>query len=164
MSGDYSKKERHEMHVRTAAGYRKHCRGKGDGGMIIHQKKRTSAQIAADLDRRAEADDAVAAARAALAGALLARERILEETQEVYDAVRTMVRIAFGSSPQVLADFGLAPAKPRRRGTVEERLAAIEKAKTTRAARHPREDDAPRAADGPRTELHVVPVARSPAT
>ncbi len=134
MPGDYSKKERHDMHEALAHGFRKHC--VKDGGMIINTKKRTGAKIASELERRAAAEDAVGAARAALQAALDDRDRIEKETQEYYDAVRAMVFVAFGKSPEILVDFGLEPAKPPRQLTTEEKKAAVEKARATRAARH----------------------------
>jgi hypothetical protein len=45
------------------------------------------------------------------------------------------VKATFGSSPDVLADFGLAP-KARAQVTVEAKAVAAAKRKATRAARH----------------------------
>src|SRR5579859_4255176 len=50
--------------------------------------------------------------------------------------VRQALLVAFGTSVDVLADFGLAPRKPRTPRTPEQKAAAVAKAQATRVARH----------------------------
>lgn len=134
MSGNISKKARHELNKKVAFGFRKHCAK--NGGMVVDNKKRTAKELDSDLQRRADAEDAVTAARAALSGAILAREQAEVATQDVFNAVRQSALFMFSSSPEILADFGLAPRKQRRTLTVEEKADAVTKAKQTKVARH----------------------------
>jgi hypothetical protein len=50
-------------------------------------------------------------------------------------ALEHLVRAQFGSASQALADFDLAPPKPRRKLTSDQKAAAAKKAKATRALR-----------------------------
>jgi len=50
--------------------------------------------------------------------------------------LKQALRVAFGGQIDVLTDFGLAPRKPRKVLTPQEKAAAAAKAKATRAARH----------------------------
>jgi hypothetical protein len=53
----------------------------------------------------------------------------------ILDAYVSFVKAAFGTAPDVLADFGLHP-KARTPLTVEAKTAAVAKRNATRAARH----------------------------
>jgi hypothetical protein len=134
MAGRISSKERRRKNELMAAGFRKHMARRG--GLIVDSDDKTADDIEADLARRIQAEDAVTAAHAAHHGAVLARARIERETDKLYRAVRETALIMFASSPEILADFGLAPRKPPRALTVDEKVAAVAKAARTRALRH----------------------------
>jgi len=125
---------RQQMNKLVAAAYKKHCAK--TGGMIIDREKTSANQISAELQKRADVEDKVTAARGVLHGAILERAQVEDDTQAVFDAVRQSALIMFASAPDILAEFGLAPKKERRGLTAEEKLAAVNKAKETRAARH----------------------------
>jgi len=82
--------------------------------------------------------NAIAASTAARAGA---REAVAAEQAERAKVAPTMVALkrvllaTFGNAAQILADFGLEPAKARAPKTGAENAAAAAKAKTTREAR-----------------------------
>ncbi len=127
-------RDRHALDVRVAEGWDKH--GQEAGGMVVDRRRRGVDEIAEDLHRRAAAEEEVRRARAALDGAIRARERVAKETQAVFDAVCSTARFAWSSSPEVLADFGLEPKKTPRRLTLEEKTDAVAKAQRTRELRH----------------------------
>ncbi len=77
-----------------------------------------------------------ARARAALDGAIRARERVVAETQTVFDAVCSAAMFMYGSAPEILSEFGLAPKRPPRRLTLKEKADALAKAQRTRELRH----------------------------
>ena len=54
----------------------------------------------------------------------------------IVSAFRAYVVATFGNSPQVLADFGIAPRKAPLPKTAQEKVIAVEKSAATRAARH----------------------------
>ena len=73
------------------------------------------------------------------------------------------VKAAFGSSPDVLADFGIAP-KARAPLTVEAKAAAAAKRAATRAARHPMGSKQKKGIKGDVTGVLVTPLTASPPT
>jgi hypothetical protein len=77
-------------------------------------------------------DDAKAAAKAKIADEL-AQASPLRSHMAAFVA---FVKVAFGKSPDVLADFGLKPRKMKTPLTIEQKAAAAAKRKATRAARH----------------------------
>ncbi len=95
----------------------------------------TPAQLTAKLQSlvnlRADVDTARATARAKLA----AEEADAPALRTLMVAFATYVKAAYGSSPDVLADFGISP-KARASLTAEAKAAAAVKRKATRAARH----------------------------
>jgi hypothetical protein len=134
MSGNDNNKVRHDKNKLVAGGFRKHMAA--NGGMTVDSKKKSPEEIDDDLTRRARAEDDVIAARATLRGAILKRKQIEGETKVVYEAVRQTAFVMFASSPEILADFGLAPRKAPRALTVDEKKVAAEKRVLTRKARH----------------------------
>ena len=134
MTTNISNKDRHDMNQMMASGWRKHC--SKSGGLIVNTQKKSGKEIDSDLQLRSNAEDKVIAARAALHGAILERERIEEETADVFNAVRQTILIQYGTVPEVLADFGLAPKKQRRSRTLAEKVDAATRAQQTKEARH----------------------------
>ncbi len=96
----------------------------------------TPAQLASAfqtlIDLRAAVDDAQAVAKAKVA---------IEATQapplrRLQSAFVAFVKVTFGNSPDVLADFGLKPRKATTPLTVDEKATAAAKRAATRAARN----------------------------
>jgi hypothetical protein len=73
------------------------------------------------------------------------------------DAFVSFVKAAFGTQPDVLADFGLHP-KARAQLTVEKKTAAAVKRKATRAARHTMGSKQRKRVKGDVTGVTVTPV------
>jgi hypothetical protein len=96
MGTTQSKKYAHELNVKVSVGCKKHCAK--NGGMIINRVKLSANEISRALDRRAAVENQVTQARAALAGAVMERERVEAETQLVFDAVRSTAMTQFCSS------------------------------------------------------------------
>jgi hypothetical protein len=100
-----------------------------EGGTFTPAQVEASLQTLADL--RSAVDDAKAAAKTKIA-AELAQAPALRSHMAAFVS---FVRATFGNSPDVLADFGLAPKKAKKQPTAEEKAAASAKRKATRAAR-----------------------------
>ena len=73
----------------------------------------------------------------------------------------TYVKAAYAGSPDVLADFGIAP-KARVPPTVEAKIAAAAKGKATRAARHTMGTTQRKAVKGDVTGVVVTPITAPP--
>jgi hypothetical protein len=96
----------------------------------------TSQDVTRVLQARMDATKAVLVAKAALKDR--ANEEAVQraETKDLVDALRQTLLAMFSTSAATLADFGLSPRKRRTPASTESMLARIEKAKSTRAARH----------------------------
>ena len=99
------------------------------GGSFTPDQITTKLQALVDL--RSDVDTAKANATAKIASEAAQRPSLLA----FQGALGTFVKAAFGSSPDVLADFGLAP-KARAQVTVDGKAVANAKRAATRAARH----------------------------
>jgi hypothetical protein len=74
------------------------------------------------------------------------------------------VRSRFGSDPEALGDFDLAPRKARTPKTAEEKAVTVAKGKATREARHTMGPKAKQAIKGNiSAELVVTPTTTEPA-
>jgi hypothetical protein len=90
------------------------------------------ALLQAFIDLRA----AVEAARAALQTKLVEEAAQAPALRDLIAGYAAFVKVSFSQSPDVLADFGLAPKKERAPLTIEQRALANERRNATRAARH----------------------------
>jgi hypothetical protein len=113
------------------AGVEKHF---GEGSVRIDGRTYTHAQLLKVLQRRVDATNAITAARAALATAILDEERERATTKAVVDGIRQLAFVMFGSAADGLADFGLSPRR-RTHLTGEQLAARTAKAAATRKAR-----------------------------
>jgi hypothetical protein len=95
----------------------------------------TSDEVTAGLQTLVDLRNEVEAAKAVLAAKLHAEEAHAPALCADMDAFEAFVRAAFGNSPDVLADFGLAPRKPPTPLTTEQQAVAVAKRKATREAR-----------------------------
>jgi hypothetical protein len=91
-----------------------------------------TAQLQALVNLRHDVDNAKASTKAKLA----AEKTDMPALRTFMSAFVTFVKAAYGNAPDVLADFGLHPPKPRTPPTIEAKAAAAAKRKATRAARH----------------------------
>jgi hypothetical protein len=118
---------------KLAAGFKEHGAALGD--LVIDTgDKVTSTQVVGAFDAIVQADTTVATARGDLQAALLAEKKTLEDAKAIVKAVRRYVRLVFGAKPDVLAAFGLAPARTRKL-TTDEKSTAVAKQRATRKAR-----------------------------
>jgi hypothetical protein len=95
----------------------------------------TPTQITEKLQALVKLRNDVDAAKALTKAKLAAEKTDMTSLRIFMDAFVTFVKAAYGTSPDVLADFGLHP-KARTPLTVEAKAAAAAKRKATRAARH----------------------------
>jgi hypothetical protein len=117
----------------------------------------TPAQITAKLQALVNLRSDVNAAKATSKAKLAAEKTDMPALRIFMDAFVTFVKAAFGSQPDVLADFGIHP-KARTPLTVEEKAAAAAKRKATRAARHTMGSKQKKDVKGAVTGIVVTPV------
>src|SRR5580698_1403857 len=96
----------------------------------------TPAQITSKLQSIVTLRSDVDAAKAATKAKLAAEASQLPALRDLMTAFESYLRGAYGSQPDVLADFGLRPKKVRPPASVEAKAAAVAKRAATRAARH----------------------------
>jgi hypothetical protein len=118
----------------------------------------TIAQIETTLNGFASLRTDVDTARAALQAKLAAETAQAAAMRAFISAFMRIVRGAFGNQPDVLADFGLQPNKPKTPLTVEQKAAAAAKRAATRAARGTKGSKAKLAITGDVTGVVVTPV------
>ncbi len=94
----------------------------------------TAAQITSKLDQLVRLRTDVDAAKATTKGRLAVEKTDMPALRIFMDALVSFVKAAYGTAPDVLADFGLHP-KVVTPLTVEAKAAAAAKRKATRAAR-----------------------------
>jgi hypothetical protein len=95
----------------------------------------TPTQITEKLQAIAKLRNDVDAAKASTKAKLAAEKTDMASLRTFMGAFVAFVKATYGTSPDVLADFGLHP-KARTQLTVEAKTAAAAKRKATRAARH----------------------------
>ena len=88
------------------------------------------------LQARLAAANTAQSTRATWQTAVKANATERASTQTLVSGGRQQVQGMFGGAIDTLADFGLKPRKVRTAPTPEEKVAAVAKAKATRAARH----------------------------
>ncbi len=117
-----------------------------------------------------EACKAVIPVRAALQAALNHEAKAEAAAASILSHIRQLAITLYGSNPEVLAEFGLAPRKKAQLQTLEERLDAKLKRRQTRKARHimgPKQRAAIRGDAQPEQKAPTAPTApvgASPAT
>jgi len=105
------------------------------GSLLIEGKSYTTADLLAVLQARLDAADAALSTRATWQNAVKADYDERAKTKGFLSGLRQTLLVAFAGSVDTLADFGLVGRKPRVISP-EKKVAAAEKAKATRAARH----------------------------
>jgi hypothetical protein len=122
------------------------------------------------LQARIAAIKAAIAARAALMAAVAAEHAEIAKTAVMISGARQALKIMFAGQPDLLADFGIAPPKPRTPLTAEQKALAKAKAAATRKANHPAKGSkataatqAVAAAAAAAVEAQQAPAATAPA-
>jgi hypothetical protein len=118
----------------------------------------TPAQVTAKLQTLVTLRSDVDASRASTKARIAAEKTDMPALRIFMDAFVTFVKAAFGTQPDVLADFGLHP-KARKQLTAEQKTAAAAKRKATRAARHTMGTKQRKTVKGDVTGIVVTPVA-----
>lgn len=103
--------------------------------LLIQGKPFKPADLIAELQTRLDAANAVLATRATWQNAVKVDSNQRTTTKGFVSGLRQTLLVAFAGSVDALADFGLVGRKPRV-VTPEKKVAAAQKAKATRAARH----------------------------
>jgi len=96
----------------------------------------TPAQITSKLQSIVTLRSDVVTAKAATKGKVAAEASQLPALRGFMTAFESYLRGAYGSQPDVLADFGLQPRKVSTPATAATKAAAVVKRTATRAARH----------------------------
>jgi len=147
--------------VKLATGTQKHLSGVAQ--LLVGSGTFTPAQVESQLQAFANLRASVDTAKAAVKAALTDEASQGPAMRAFVQAFIAFVRAAFGNSPDVLADFGLAPKKARKVLTAAEQAAATAKRNATRAARGTRGKKAKLAVKGNVTGVTVTPVTAPPA-
>ncbi len=121
----------------------------------------TPAQVVAQLQTLVALRQGVNDARATLKAKLAAEASQAPTLREFMLAFVAFVKATFSKSPDVLADFGLAPKKAATPLTVEQKAAKVAKAEATRKARGTMGRKKKLAVHGDVTGVTVTPVTAS---
>jgi hypothetical protein len=116
------------------AGAKKHLAGATS--LTLESTSYTPAQIEDSLQALVDLRAAVDAARAAMTAKIVAERDREPALRRLMTAFVGHLRVAYGNSPDVLADFGIKPKKAAAPLTTEQQAEAVAKRKATRAARH----------------------------
>ena len=123
----------------------------------------TPAQITSKLQSIVTLRSDVVTAKAATKGKVAAEASQLPALRGFMTAFESYLRGAYGSQPDVLADFGLQPRKVSTPATAATKAAAVVKRTATRAARHTMGSVQKKAVKGDVTGVVVVPVTSASA-
>jgi hypothetical protein len=118
----------------------------------------TPAQITSKLQSIVTLRSDVDAAKAVTKAKLAAEASQLPALHDLMIAFESYLRGAYGSQPDVLAQFGLQPKKVRAPATVTAKAAAVAKRTATRAARHTMGSVQKKAVKGDVTGIVLTPV------
>ena len=117
----------------------------------------TPAQVTSTLQTLVTLRSDVDASKASTKAKIANEATQMPSLRAFMSAFEAYVRAAFGSSPDVLADFGIAP-KTRAPLTVEAKAAAAAKRASTRAARHTLGTKQRKAIKGDVTGVTLTPI------
>jgi hypothetical protein len=117
----------------------------------------TPADITAKLQSVVTLRNDVNAAKAATTAKVATEKADLPALRTFVSAFESYLKVAFGTSPDVLADFGIHP-KARATPTVATKAAAVVKRTATRAARHTMGTQQKKGVKGDVTGVVLTPV------
>lgn len=138
------------------AGTNKHLAGVAQ--VMVAGSSLTPAQVASQLQEIVTLRSDVTTAKAVTKAKIAVEKANMPHLRVFQDAFVTFVKAAFGTSPDVLADFGLAPKKVPTPATTTAKAAAAAKRKATRAARKVMGTKQRKAVKGDVTGIVVTPV------
>jgi hypothetical protein len=115
------------------AGTTKHLAGTSQLGFASNQY--TPAQVTTSLQTIVDLRGAVNTAKAATKAKVAQERAQAPALRSFMSAFESYVKVTFGNSPDVLADFGLQPKKAATPLSVEDKAAAVAKRESTRKAR-----------------------------
>ena len=118
-----------------------------------------TSELQSIVNLRADVDGANAAAKAKLAAETIAMPAL----RTFMSAYVAFIKVAYGTSPDALADFGINP-KARAQLKGEAMVAAAAKRKATRAARHTMGSKQRLGVKGDVTGITVTPISATPST
>jgi hypothetical protein len=127
------------------------------GGVML-----TLAQVETQLTGYASLRDDVNSARAVFQAKVAAEKAQATAMNAFVGAFVRIVRGSFGNQPDVLADFGLQPNKPKTPLTLEQKAAASAKRAATRVARGTKGSKAKLEIHGDVVGVVVTPVKAAP--
>ncbi len=122
----------------------------------------TPAQVTADLQQLVVLLTAVAAARSVVSAKVADEKAEAPTLRSVMAAFVSYVRLTYSGSPDVLADFGIAPTKARTPLTAEQKVVAVAKRASTRKARGTTSKKAKLAIKGNVVSVALVPIEAGP--
>jgi hypothetical protein len=96
----------------------------------------TTADIVLVLQSLITLGNAVTSRKADYSTAVQADRDGLATNKQFVDTLKQVILTMFGNQANILADFGLSPRKPRKAPTAKVQVAAQNKGKATRQARH----------------------------
>jgi hypothetical protein len=144
-----------DLAAQLAAGTNKHLAGSTQ--VLVAGGAFTPAQVVEKLQALAKLRTDVDAAKASTKAKLAAEKANMAPLRTFMDAFVTFVKAAYGTSPDVLADFGLHP-KARTPQTVQTKAASAAKRAATRAARHTMGSKQKKSVKGDVIGITVTPV------
>jgi hypothetical protein len=103
--------------------------------LTVHGKDYSREELVRLFRSQIEALEAIRVARAALTFAVAREREIARQVESQIPKLRLTVHCKFGSSPDVLADFGWTQPKKPGPKTVAAKVAGAEKLRATRKAR-----------------------------
>lgn len=108
----------------------------GHSELVVGGQNLVIADLVTELQGHAAKYDAVDETEKQYKKALADRDAIEDKAVTRCQQVRAAIKGALGATNPALADYEIAPHKPRRALTTDEEAAKVAKAKATRAARH----------------------------
>jgi hypothetical protein len=121
----------------------------------------TPAQITSTLQQLVDLRSDVDAAKATVKAKVAAEEAAMPSLHAFTSAFVAYIKVAFGASPEALADFGITP-KVRTPLTTDAIAAANAKRSSTRKARHTMGTNQKKAIKGTVTGVVVTPIEATP--
>jgi hypothetical protein len=103
---------------------------------VVEGRELTVGELAALLDGRVQAAQAVDLKRREHSAAVAACRATVAESRPVVSGVRTQLISQLGATSPALADYGIPPRKTRQAATVEKLAVKVAKGKATRTVRH----------------------------
>jgi len=142
------------------AGFQKHLAGVTS--LTLASMAYTPAQITAALQLLVALHAAVDTAKSVVQAKLAAEKTQAPPLRSLMAALVAYVKVTYSASPDVLADFGIAPKKAATPLTTEEKVVAVARRVSTRSARGTTGKKAKQAIKGDVVNVILTPVKAPP--